>query len=266
MKQNHLKLTTAEFAKLHQINRRTLHYYDNIGLFSPYSKGNNGYRYYNLSQSMDFEYIRMLKELNMSIEEISDYYNHPSSDKFLAIVERKTIDIDKEIQKLTHIKKVMENKKKQVLFCQTLKDQEIRIESIDSTLLYTLPFTKQKDMPHLFSYIKDTWSIDQIRTGIGSFISLDKIKEKHFEEYDGLFTFALDSHSSSHSMLMNKGNYLCGYQTGTWDKLPFMYTKMLEYAKKNHLELTGYAYEIGLNEFVISNEEEYITKIMIKIA
>lgn len=30
-----IHLTTAHFANLHEINRRTLHYYDSIGLFSP---------------------------------------------------------------------------------------------------------------------------------------------------------------------------------------------------------------------------------------
>ena len=64
------RLTTAQFAKLHEVNKRTLHYYDEIGLFRPLTKAENGYRYYDISQSIDFEYIRMLKELNMSIEEI----------------------------------------------------------------------------------------------------------------------------------------------------------------------------------------------------
>lgn len=44
-----------------------------------------------------------------------------------------------------------------------------------------------------------------------------------------------------------------------------MYGKMLEYAKENHLQLTGYAYEKGLNDFAICNENEYITQILIKI-
>ena len=35
--------------------------------------------------------------------------------------------------------------------------------------------------------------------------------------------------------------------------------------QKNNLQLNGYAYEAGLNDFVISDEEDYITKIMIKI-
>ena len=67
MRQNTVKMTTAQFAELHGVNRRTLHYYDDIGLFSPCQKGENGYRYYDASQSIVFEYIRMLKELNMSI-------------------------------------------------------------------------------------------------------------------------------------------------------------------------------------------------------
>ena len=49
-------LTTAQFAKLHEVNKRTLHYYDKIGLFRPLNKTEYGYRYYDISQSIDFEY------------------------------------------------------------------------------------------------------------------------------------------------------------------------------------------------------------------
>ena len=47
--------------------------------------------------------------------------------------------------------------------------------------------------------------------------------------------------------------------------MPDLYQQMLDYANKNNLQLTGYAYEFGLNDFVISDEADYITKIMIKI-
>ena len=39
MNVRNVKLTTAQFAKLHGVNKRTLHYYDTIGLFSPAPKG-----------------------------------------------------------------------------------------------------------------------------------------------------------------------------------------------------------------------------------
>ncbi|WP_314584261.1 MerR family DNA-binding transcriptional regulator [Paenibacillus terrigena] len=43
--------TTGEFAKLHHINKRTLMYYDDIGLFKPQFKDNHEYRYYAYEQS-----------------------------------------------------------------------------------------------------------------------------------------------------------------------------------------------------------------------
>ena len=89
MQQETIRLTTAQFAKLHNVNKRTLHYYDDIGLFSPCHKGENGYRYYDYSQSIDFEYIRMLKEINLSIEEIKAFIHSFDEQKFLEIVSSK---------------------------------------------------------------------------------------------------------------------------------------------------------------------------------
>ena len=62
MNKDFLRLTTAQLAKLHNVNRRTLHYYDKIGLFSPNNKGENNYRYYDALQSIDFESILMFKK------------------------------------------------------------------------------------------------------------------------------------------------------------------------------------------------------------
>ncbi len=45
----------------------------------------------------------------------------------------------------------------------------------------------------------------------------------------------------------------------------FYIKKCCKICQKNNLQLNGYAYEAGLNDFVISDEEDYITKIMIKI-
>ena len=93
MKKSFKSLTTAQFAKLHGVNKRTLHYYDDIGLFSPRAKGENGYRFYDAAQSLDFEYIRMLKELNMSIDEIAAYCKAPTPARFLEIASAKEEEI-----------------------------------------------------------------------------------------------------------------------------------------------------------------------------
>lgn len=261
-----IKMTTAQFAKLHKVNKRTLHYYDNIGLFSPSEKGNNGYRYYDVSQSVTFEYIRMLKEMNMSIEEITDYCKNPTADRFLEIADMKETELDLEIQKLKRTKKILHSRKEQILFCEDLQEQEIRIEEYKAEKISVLPYDfLDNDISQVFDYLKDKWSIEQIRMGVGSFISLDKVINKTFEQYDGIYTHTLGKTSVSDTIVKPKGKYLCGYQKGTWDKAPNMYEKMIAYAHQNNLLLTGYAYEIGLNEFAISSPEEYVTKFMIKI-
>ena len=121
MRQNTVKMTTAQFAELHGVNRRTLHYYDDIGLFSPCQKGENGYRYYDASQSIVFEYIRMLKELNMSIAEIADYCKHPAPEKFLQIADRKEAEIDLEIRRLKRARNILKTKKRRCVFARTCR-------------------------------------------------------------------------------------------------------------------------------------------------
>lgn len=266
MRKEMKRLTTAQFAKLHEVNKRTLHYYDDIGLFCPLTKEENGYRYYDISQSIDFEYIRMLKELNMSIKEIEIYRKQPTPDNFLKIADTKEQELDKEIQKLKNIKRILQAKKKQIVFCESLREQEIRVEECKSERILTFPYDfSEDDISQIFNPLKSTWGIEQIRMGIGSFISLDNVYNMNFTKYDGIYTIALNNKSVSNSFIKPKGRYLCGYQKGTWDKLPEMYQKMLDYSKKHDLELTGYAYEVGLNDFVISNPNDYVTKIMIKI-
>ena len=88
---------------------------------------------------------------------------------------------------------------------------------------------------------------------------------QEFDDYDGIYTPALSGSSSAQRAIKPRGKYLCGYQKGAWDKLPLMYARMVSFAEENGFRLVGYAYEMGLNEFVIADKNDYITQIMIRI-
>lgn len=264
MNKDFFRLTTAQFAKLHHVNKRTLHYYDEIGLFSPKDKGENNYRYYDALQSIHFEYIRMFKELNMSIEEIKNYVKKPNAKDFIAISNKKSSEIEAQIETLKKTQKLLQDKKEQLLLCEQKENMTIEMIECEQEEFLTAPFAfRENDLPKLFSYINDKWGIEQCRAGVGSYISLEKVRNKNFEEYDGLFTPVLSENKNI--FIKTQGKYLCGYLKGIWDNLPKMYEKMLEYAQKHNLELTGFAYEKGLNDFAICDENEYITQILIKI-
>lgn len=267
MKTETVKMTTAGFAKLHGVNKRTLHYYDNIGLFSPcYKDEKNNYRYYDYLQSIDFEYIRMLKELNLSIEEIKEFLRKPNGEDFVKLADIKIKEIDGEIGKLKEIGNVLNKKKKQLELCREIKDMDIRIVECEEEAYWVTPFDfDEENVQEFVLHVKDVWNIEQYRMGIGSYISVEKIKKRNYEKYDGLFVPAAEKGRGQDIAIRPKGTYLYAYLKGDWDRLPELYEAVLKYADAGHINLVGCAYEIGLNDFAISGMEEYITQVMIKV-
>ncbi len=266
MKRETMRLTTSQFAKLHDVNRRTLHYYDNIGLFSPKYKGENGYRYYDYAQSIDFEFIRMLKEINLSIEEIREFVHSFDERKFLQTAIQKQKEIDEEIKRLKRAKAILAQKQQHVLLCRDVTDMQVQTVELKSEHLLTVPYEFEDDnLMKAFHHIQKAWWPEQYRAGVGSYISSDKIKAKQFNKYDGLYSPTMKGERDESIMLKPQGKYLCGYVKGTWGRLPDLYEKMLDYADKHGLYLTGYAFERGINDFTIVSEDDYITQVTIKI-
>lgn len=262
-----IKLTVSQFAKLHNVNKRTLHYYDEIGIFSPDYKGDNGYRYYDYMQGVDFEYIKMLKELNMGLDEIKKYIDNPNEEDFKEIVEVKIKEINQEIKLLNRRKEVLEDKLQKLSKCDEVRNKNyIKVVECEEEKFFYTPFKfEDDDLKQLISHIKDVWTVDEYCKGIGSFVSVEKIQRGEFEEYDGLFIEMLDDIDSDNMIIKPKGKYICAYHMGDWDTLPKFYGEIVKYAEENNLTLVGYSFEIGMNDFAISDMKDYITQIMIRV-
>ena len=207
MKKSNIKLTTAQFAKLHNVNKRTLHYYDNIGLFSPNTKGENGYRYYDLSQSIEFEYILMLRELNVSIDDIEEYIKRPTEENFIRLATAKEVEINNQIKRLKLIKKTIHEKKNQIELCQSLEISKFEINECKEEKLLILPYDFDDDISNTFSFMAKSWSVEQIRMGVGGMISIDKVLKNDFSKYDGIYTPALYPNPAKNIFHKPKGTY-----------------------------------------------------------
>lgn len=266
MESRKIKMTPAQFARLHHINRRTLHYYDNIGLFSPKYKGENNYRYYDYSQSLEFEFIRMLKELNMSIAEIKDYLHSFSEEKLLDIIDLKQKEIDENIRRLKQTKRILDKKQEQILLCSQVEDMEIREEFFAEEYLLTIPYRFEgNDFAEAFRYIQSTWEPEQYRMGVGSFIPVSQLLRRNFDDYEGIFTICENRRSEDNIMIKPGGRYLCGYIRGPWEKLPRLYEKLLDFARSRELVLSGYSYEMCLNDFAAEAVDKIVTQAAVKI-
>lgn len=79
-----------QLARLAGITRRTLHYYDEIGLLKPTRVGANDYRYYGEEALLRLQQILLYRELEVPLDEIRRILSQPDFDLPAALERPKT--------------------------------------------------------------------------------------------------------------------------------------------------------------------------------
>ncbi len=102
---NHMPI--REFSRLTGIKPANLRFYDQIGLLSPETRGENGYRYYSRRQLNSAYLISDLRELGVGLEEINRYAADRSPEKMLALFSKQDERIQKEIERLREIRHIL---------------------------------------------------------------------------------------------------------------------------------------------------------------
>lgn len=81
-------LSIGEMARLKNVTVKALRYYERIGVLAPaYVDPQTGYRYYELSQSMDVDVITMCGELGMQLKELAGYRGSDGKYEMAALLE-----------------------------------------------------------------------------------------------------------------------------------------------------------------------------------
>ncbi|MFR8664385.1 MAG: MerR family transcriptional regulator [Ruthenibacterium sp.] len=258
--------TTGQFARLNGVNKRTLHYYDEIGLFSPEIKGENGYRYYTCFQTVQLELILILRKIGLSIEEIVRYQQRPSGAFFAALIEERKALIDKSIRELLNTKAFLEQKSKKLSLSLTAKEGEIETVTLpEQRILLSAPITgayDDDDFAVAGDFSLRLKSIFGLYDNFGSRISVDKISAGNYTDYDCFFAYGRED-TEVYDAVRPAGMYLRAFCLGGWKKLENIYQNICTFAEENQMELVGYSYEEGLNEMSLQSCDDYITMITV---
>lgn len=261
--------TTGQFAKLNGINKRTLHYYDEIGLFSPEFKAENGYRYYTCFQTVQLELIVTLRKIGLSIAEILRYRQSPSEVSFAELIAEKKEVIDKSIQELLQTKAFLEQKSDKLAFGLTAKHGEIETVTLPAQrLLLSAPIIgtyKHRDFAVAGDFSLRLKQLFGLYDNFGSRIAVEQILNGGDLQYDCFFAYGR-ADVEVFDTVRPAGSYLRTFCIGGWGKLQSVYQELTQYAEKHRLKLCGYAYEEGLNEMTLQNREDYITMITVQYA
>ena len=101
-------LTIGQFAALHGINKKTLMWYDEIGLFHPsFIHPENGYRYYSYYQSAILETILLLRELDVPVDEIQAFMKNRSAASMEQLLQEKIEDLDRSMAHMRAVRKTL---------------------------------------------------------------------------------------------------------------------------------------------------------------
>lgn len=270
MDKKNKRLTIGQFAALHGVNKKTLMWYDEIGLFKPACVNpGNGYRYYTYHQSPILEIILLLRELDVPLPEIQTFMKNRSAETMKRLLEERIADLDLQLARLSAIRKTLQSHCQNMADLLTLDLSEISIVEKEERCLATVDIdrdvTFEKEV-ELITAETARYIPGRLRdASYGSMIPVASLQSGHFDDYTRLFIeIPFLSHKSG-LHIQPKGRYLRAFHRGEWDGIPQRYREILDYARRQGLELGGYSYEKGINETVARRIEDYIVQIEIPI-
>lgn len=262
--------TIGQFAALHGINKKTLMWYDEIGLFKPFSVDEeNGYRYYSYYQSSLLETILMLRDMRVPVCEIQAFVSNRSASGMMQTLQTQITEIDRGIARLKETRRRLEEYRQEMEALLNEDLARICVVQSEARRLATVeilpgqPFEEQ--IEKMIAKTKRYGLPRMYRASYGSMLPVESLYAGEFDRYAMLFMDAPHVRPGRGVHKKPQGSYIWAFCKGSWDKLPARYQDILRYAAENGLVLTGFAYETGINEMVIDSMEDYVTKIEIPV-
>ena len=264
-------LPIGQFAALHGVNKKTLMWYDEVGLFRPAAvNSQNGYRYYSYQQSQTLETILLLREMGVSVKEIKAFMQERSAASMEKLLGEKIEELDRE---MSHKKAVRETLAKHRRNMQTLLSmdlEEISIVEKKGWRLVTVELSADTSFEKAVEMITDETKKYQLSylhdASYGSMIAVESLYAGNFEDYPSLFIEIPFPIRRSGLHVQPAGTYLRAFYRGPWEDMDIRYREILSYAEKQGMTFYGFSYEVVLNENVVEREEDAIVQIEIPVS
>ncbi len=263
--------TTGEFAKLCSVKKQTLFHYDDIGVFSPEIKTDNGYRYYSITQLEIFNVISMLKDLGMPLKDIKDYLDRRSPDELISLLNTQKIAIEHKINRLKQMHHLIERKIHITQEACNIYVDEIILKTIPKAYLVRTNTKNMEDEKNIavylaehIKYCKDKNIYSPYITG--GMLSYDNVKNRDYSYYDYYYTQLDNNEHENYNYIKEEGLYLTAYHKGGYYTVEKTYDKILKFINDNNLTIKSYFYEdVLLDELSIKGYENYVLQISIRV-
>lgn len=263
-------LSISTFAKLSEFPRKTLIFYDQIGLFKPAVVAPNGYRYYHRSQLETIGVIHTFKELGMSLEEIRRHLDHRTPTSTLELLQRQEEIIQSQLARLERTRQMIVGRARNIehsMYVDINRMHVIRQDKVPLLLSRRIHSSKKEFPEALWDDFQKCLQKEHAPLGYpnGVIIGKEDMLRKDGDMITHMYScMKTQFHRQEY---MPAGFYLVSYARADYGETERIFPQIFDAIERNHYEVIGDAYEEYLqDEIVLQNPEEYLVRIMVHIA
>ena len=256
---HHDLLSIKDFSRLTGIKQSTLRYYDELGLFTPAKRGENGYRYYSPQQIITINSIKLLQELNMPVREISEIQKNRTPELLLSVLIDKEETLNSELIKLERSFNVVSTLKRMIQTGLSSDESIIETRYFEELPIVVGPPTDWGSSKYFydtflaFCTVAKQYRID-LRLPVGGvFDSFETLVERpgRPNNFFSVDPKGLDKRPA--------GKYVSAFQRGYYGETGDLVARKMEYIKKNGLTPIGPVYHIYLHdELSVNDPDNYL--------
>lgn len=262
----------SDFAKLADVSRQTLIYYDKIGLFYPSYIAPNGYRCYTHNQIGIITLINTLTELGVPLKEIKQIINQITPEKAINLFEQQRSIVQDKIKRLTYLQDMIETRIAQGKCgigsyneCSRFAIQEI-LEDIPLYMGERIDCPKNQITDDMMVAFFNGCTKKGIPFGYatGYLIEQFNMAEKRPEKIAGL-CFRMKNKDLANTIIP-AGKYVIGYVHGDYGKTDSVYDSLTDFLQANGLKIAGNIYEeYLLDEVTNLHPNDYLLQVTVKV-
>ncbi len=262
-------LSISAFSKMSDVSRKTLIYYDRIGLFKPTFIADNGYRYYHRSQLDTMGVIHIFKELGMSLEEIKEHLEQRTPISTLQLLRKQEQILQLQIAKLKRARQMIIRRAEDLEQSMTVNVQQMYVIWQPRTPLLLscrVHASKKQFTEELWMDFQQRLQREHAPLGYPNGIVIPKeyLLRKDGDMVSHMYSYmTTDAHEQAYRP---EGFYFIAYARADYGDTEKIYPRIFEALERHRYTIIGDAYEEYLQDEVsLRNSEEYLVKVMVPI-
>lgn len=273
IKENLLSIT--ELAKLRQVTSETLRYYDRIGLITPdYVDPQTRYRYYSIRQYEKLGTIKELRQLGMSIHDITDYFSGRNLRKSHQLLLHQLELLEEEIRKQQLLSEILRRK---LHFLSEITPpppvDKVFCRAFPQRYMITFGEPAGGSREHAFAFTRLERYLDEVapilasdRIGVYADWHLLEPSDDYIPAVPMIFV-ERDAIESEHKRTIPPGDYLCmDYRRGELERYHPSFARLHTYMAEHGWVLNGMIFQFyKIDVTLTSDPDETLMEIQVPV-